>query len=103
MSSWNHAIRQTRSNGHCTISQLPYKAGGGISLYRGPRDARLVHIFNDAAPIQFVTFGGLQGAQQAMDEILGPVMKVICAPANSPQNLPRMDWNPAIHVSLATA
>ncbi len=82
------AIRQDRQRGHCTISQYPVAKGGGLSPHRGDRDARLVHLFEGDLSVPFVTFGGLQGANAAMTELLGPVARHLVLPAATPQNEP---------------
>jgi hypothetical protein len=82
-----HAIRQTHVKGHASISQYPYNPVKGISPYRGPYDARLTHLFYEGqTPIQYITFGGLQGAQKALEEVLGKVVSVYYAPAELPCN-----------------
>lgn len=92
-----HAIRQEHAKGHASISQYPYHPIYGISPYRGRYDARLTNLFiAGQSPIQYITFGGLQGAQKALEEALGEVVNVYYAPAALPCNLPpekEFSWN----------
>ena len=87
------AIHQQREGGSCSIVQFPYKPGGGICPHRGKHDARLVYIrhgHGDETPVQFIAFGGLQGAEQTLEQEIGQVTKVIVAPDMlNPFNQPR--------------